>query len=451
MNIRQAMSFSELNIYRKPLLRQAVTALDITKKIFARAEEAGKPFRLTTEKEWQKDWLASEKFVLYDLPLNMVAVPYAIADSKTISMIQGAAPREMAPIVVDLNKQKVGQSSKGFYPAVVVVDGAHRHKATAMQGHETIRAWVGELAAAKLNLIHADHQFGASELQSKLQEQLREKFKPKDGPIGYNGIGPTPWIKECYPFENYFVYSYDGDLYKQKYKANQKKRSVVLVGEPEEVVEKYVGISASGIPSKTQMHVTPIEHAMQLHAAGSGTGAGASGPGTGAPGSSLGDGSGEPTKVPTMKSKKKKLKANAATSSSNTSGGGYTGYRSASKTQSDKTRGASKSDMFDKLKGSGYSGFTKATKTQSDKTRGADKSVMFDKLKGEAKVKKIITDYKAAVKAGYKASSKDMQAVAPPGLEHMVLGLKKHLGENNPSVFKIAWHHYNEGSKKRKK
>jgi len=499
MNIRQAVHVSDLRVPNKRLPSQVISADEITDTIFARAEECSQPFRGVTAKDWQASWLVSEKFILLDLPLHLVAVPHSVTDqSKVIGMIQGASENAMAPIVVDMNKRRVGQTAKGFYPPVIVVDGVNRHKAVSMQGRETIRAWVGQVAAARLGLIHADHQFGASELQSKLQEKLREKFKPNaDGMSQVAPGGPYPWIKECYPFENYFVYTYDGDLFKQKYKANQKKREVVFVGEPEEVVEKYVGISASGIKSTKQLQVGPIEHSIQVYATG--TGMGNAGPGT-----SLGNGSGAPKPIPSLRSKKNKLTAGGPGSGRRPGGGksktdeilernkvvghdyrnpfvrspkygggkgpsnfikkgksdaevrrtaagsGYIGYRSATKTMSDKTKGGSKSEMASKLNGQGYSGYSDATEVQRAKTKGASKSEMFDKLKGAAHVRKIITDYKKALKAGYKSSSDIIQAVAPPGMEHMVKGLKKHFGEDSSAPFKIAWWRHGQSEKGKK-
>lgn len=61
-------------------------------------------------------------------------------------------------------------------------------------------------------------------------------------------------------------------------------------------------------------------------------------------------------------------------------------------------------------------------------------------------VGKIVADYKAACKAGYKAGK--LEAKAPPGMEDMVMKLKDKYGEDAPEPFAIAWWKYNQGKKK---
>lgn len=46
---------------------------------------------------------------------------------------------------------------------------------------------------------------------------------------------------------------------------------------------------------------------------------------------------------------------------------------------------------------------------------------------------------------------KIMSEVAPPGMEDMVLALKKRFGEKSPIPFQIAWKKYNQSHKKHKK
>src|ERR1035437_6214827 len=126
--------------------------------------------------------------------------------------------------------------------------------------------------------------------------------------------------------------------------------------------------------------VSSIESAMQIFAA-NGAGMG------GAPSSSLGQGSGpgpsmvmkptptpgggvKKTSMPTLRSnggKKHKLKST-----------GYVGYKDATDTQRQKTKGGSKSEMTSQLKGTGYDGYRDASDEQSEKTKGGSKSEMND-------------------------------------------------------------------------
>jgi len=218
--------------------------------------------------------------------------------------------------------------------------------------------------------------------------------------------------------------------------------------EDKKVVIKEV--KAAAMPKRES--VTPLEASMRINSCIGGkpfpklkSKVKAAG-GMGGPGASLSNGSGPSmaTKpmpnpgrpMPMMRTAKKKLKAN-------TESGGYQGYKDATKTQSDKTRGASNSEMASKLRGSGYFGYTDATDTFRQKTKGGTKSEMTDQLKGSASntVKKIVTKFRAACSGGYKP---EMKSVAPPGMEHVVKGLKKNFGKGSSSPFAIAWWLHNK-------
>ena len=143
---------------------------------------------------------------------------------------------------------------------------------------------------------------------------------------------------------------------------------------------------------------------------------------------------------------------------------GYVGYKDATNTQRQKTKGGSKSEMTSQLKGTGYYGYRNASDEQSEKTKGGSKSEMNDprargrsyssdpdvgELKGAAaKVARIVTKYKAALKSGYKHSAEGLQAVAPPHMESTVKGLKKHFSKGSASPFKLAWYMHDKKKSK---
>src|SRR5712675_269209 len=198
---------------------------------------------------WLKNNVTSKEFVLVEIPLSSVAIlenPSGKLDLR--------AALDTTPLFIDINKRRQGRTNSGFIPSVIVIEGAARHTAARLNGKNSLKAWVG-IEAAKVLKIYADHQFGAQELNSKIQEQLRQKLVKKKG----NGetIGPYPWVSEVYPFENYFIYSYDGDLYKQQYKCDIKKRTVTFTGDAEQVIQKYVDLNAKQ---------TPMEKAMKMSA-----------------------------------------------------------------------------------------------------------------------------------------------------------------------------------------
>lgn len=184
-----------------------------------------------------RDYMASKEFVLAEIRVGDTAV---IRGRERIDMFAGKARK--VPIVVDVNKNNLGKTpTSAFTPKVIVIDGGIYASSC---GCETIMAWVGKDAIKHIPSLNADHQFGADELRTKLSEILREKYSPIGTSNNLNG--PYAYIREVYPFENYFVYDYDGDSYRQKFKPNLKKRQVTFVDDPVKVVAKYVDVDAVG-------------------------------------------------------------------------------------------------------------------------------------------------------------------------------------------------------------
>ena len=398
MNIQQATVLSTLNANERVLDRadRGVTqrAEYLAERVYDLAAEQGTRLE-GTPKSWRDEWLVSRRFRLLDIPLRFAACPMKADNASKVQGFIRAAAGSVEPIIIDVNKKKLGRAAGDYFPPAIVVDGKHRAAAHRLQGRETIRAWVGENAIMAL------------------------------------GLDKVPTVAQ---------------QEQMAWRARRKARvvPVEIAAAEEKIVRDF-----------TQAQVSSIEAAMQIFGTGGGMGG---------PGSSLGNGSGpslamKPRPTPgniTMRSKamkKKKLKST-----------GYFGYKKASDTQSQKTKGASNSDMAKQLKGSGYYGYNDVTSEEQQKMKSPkgsefnnpkvrqshvyDSHEQVQSLKGAAKVRKIITDYKNALHAGYRHAKEEMQAVAPPGMEHIVKGLKKHFGEGSSSPFKIAWWMHKGGKKK---
>jgi hypothetical protein len=187
-------------------------------------------------KKWMSDNVTSREFILADIPLNSVATLNSFDGKFSLK-----ASLDDDPIVVDVNKQRTGRTAKQYLPPVIVIHGSGKHAVTRLKGKSTIKAWVGAEAARVMGLLAADSQFGSNELQNKLSEILREKIGPKKN----NVAGPYPYIIEVYPFEDYFIYQFEGKMFKQDYKCDIKKRVTTFEGEPEQVIQKYVDLDAN--------------------------------------------------------------------------------------------------------------------------------------------------------------------------------------------------------------
>lgn len=237
----------QASMSRQVLSEQARKITKESKKLSAQ-EIARLTIKASSQREkWLKENVVSREFTLVDIPIGSAAV-------LSYNNIEIKASLSEQPIIVDINKKRLGQSPSGFIPKVLVIEGSGHYNAQRLSGKKIVKAWVGA-EALKVMRIFADDQFGAQELQDKLNEQFREKFKSKKKTNGGDHPGsissPLPWIREVYPFENYCIYSYDGDLFRQYYTVDTKKRTVALKGNPEEVVQKYADVQAAGIRPET--------------------------------------------------------------------------------------------------------------------------------------------------------------------------------------------------------
>lgn len=148
MNLEKTIGLTQLQ--RPPLedkVEKRLSARQVAQLVFKISAQAGEPFVGLTQEEWSRKWLASDEFVLMEIPLNRVAVVGRPATNRIMAMAQVQSPE---PIVVDTNKRGVGQTAKGYTPPVIVVDGQTRHQAQILRGREKVLAWVGVKVQAQV-------------------------------------------------------------------------------------------------------------------------------------------------------------------------------------------------------------------------------------------------------------------------------------------------------------
>src|ERR1035438_10076661 len=83
-----------------------------------------------------REGFASRDFTLCEVAIGRLAVVEKrdlLASTEMVS----------APIVVDVNKRRVGRAPTGFVPKVVVIEGTSRLAAARKSGALTVLAWVG--------------------------------------------------------------------------------------------------------------------------------------------------------------------------------------------------------------------------------------------------------------------------------------------------------------------
>ena len=147
MNLEQSLHAQALNSpnTEECLCEKArVSAEQMARRVFAAARAHGHPYENTTVEQWARKWLASDEFVLMEIDAAAVAIPLAPKNPQTVIKHMLNAAGELPPVVVDLNKRKIGRTpTSGYIPPVIVLDGKHRHMADVMNGHARVRAWVG--------------------------------------------------------------------------------------------------------------------------------------------------------------------------------------------------------------------------------------------------------------------------------------------------------------------
>lgn len=147
-------------------------------------------------------------------------------------------------IVIDANSRRVRATNSGYVPRVVILCGLDTLRTLKTTDKNFCNVWVGEKALKKLH-ISAEDCIGSNALQSKLQRCISDKYKKAKADGSYS---PTPWIEEIFPFDNYFVFRYDGENYRQTFSLDKKTQEPSLVGEPVKAIIKYVpAISAASL------------------------------------------------------------------------------------------------------------------------------------------------------------------------------------------------------------
>ena len=202
MDLTQAMNMVQLRRVKSAersgeAQRDAIT---VARRVFTISAEIGEPYEGRKPEQWARQWLSSRKFVLMEIAPQEVAVPYVnrISGEKVRLTIAASIDSQVEPIVVDVNKQKIGKTVGGYVPRVIVVDGKHRHRAQVTMGKDRILAWVGELAAKELQLrqkakktfvVKACACEHAMEAKSKMESQA-ELIKG-----GMGGVHTLPGVR----------------------------------------------------------------------------------------------------------------------------------------------------------------------------------------------------------------------------------------------------------------
>lgn len=165
-----------------------------------------------------------------------------------VGLVRAGCPRELqssaancndhGAIVIEANSGGVGRvESTGYTPRAVVTGGARRRERLLDAG--IVLSWAYIEAGLE---IKADHEIGSGELMQKLQDLINQKVLGTSGLGLVNVPGATtlPWIVEVYPFENYVIYCYKGQKYRQGFNLDPVERIVGLTGPSTSVEEKFV-------------------------------------------------------------------------------------------------------------------------------------------------------------------------------------------------------------------
>lgn len=151
-------------------------------------------------------------------------------------------------------------------------------KAVTNQAKKGIKVeGAAEIISMQRNNLYAasEKDLGANELRNKLDKCLSDKFPPKKNPAGYM-IGNGTWIQEVYPLDSYFIFTKDGDQFKQKFTVDDS-RECKLDGAPQKVRVTYVNASTKPSKKKTSVHY----HQLGLECNGECKTVKAGGPGSG--------------------------------------------------------------------------------------------------------------------------------------------------------------------------
>ena len=182
---------------------------------------------------WARMNAASSKFYYTRVRLMNAAIPAALENIMANTTLQNV------PLVIDANSGELGRTGS-FVPKAIIIAGASARKAALDRGEFHAMAWVGEKALAAMD-VHASDGISSDELNQKLSTALSKKFV-KDGTDAYGYYPNGPYIQYVYPFDNYFVFSMQGQDYKMTYSIDTTERTVTLTGTPEKVEREFIEI-----------------------------------------------------------------------------------------------------------------------------------------------------------------------------------------------------------------
>ena len=162
-----------------------------------------------------------------------------------INLMKAACPLEVQaefgnqaasmPLVIVKNRQGFGHVlSTGYVPGAIMIAGAVRRNYLADEGRIHDYAWI---EAGALD-IQADDEISSQELMDKLTDLLNARILGP-GKTALPGQA-CPWLCLVYPFENYFIYTYNGQKYRQNYLLDSVARTVKLSGGSVAVKEMFI-------------------------------------------------------------------------------------------------------------------------------------------------------------------------------------------------------------------
>lgn len=179
-------------------------------------------------------------------------LPARVYDLAVVKLMHVGCPKEInaarenvalpLPIVIEKNRRKYGYiKATDYWPAAVVVAGGARRSGLMSRGVLEASAWV-ERGALK---IQADDEISCEELSQKLSQALLREFYGDSQPMFGQ---PWPTLLFVYPFENYCIFEFGGQKYRQKFQLDPVSRVMNLDGEPVKVDEKFVNACSAGMP-----------------------------------------------------------------------------------------------------------------------------------------------------------------------------------------------------------
>lgn len=171
-----------------------------------------------------------------------------------VGLVRAGCPREISTaientaintaIVMTKNVKGLGRiEATNYTPEGVIVSGAYMRNRLLECGVAVSWAFVQAGAVKNMN---ADDAISSNELMEKLTQLLQERtFGALKTPISGS---PWPYIVEVYPFENYFIYTYKGQKYRQFYALDPIERKAALRGGSVPVAEKFVNANDDRMP-----------------------------------------------------------------------------------------------------------------------------------------------------------------------------------------------------------